>query len=525
MPSFFPQTTIYACQTGIDDYNKVYFDTNAGAASYCLGRSVQSWSSYSYQRVDERQYCAVHANYNDLLGADTLVWQNADFGSFYYIANITGLEWKNPNTVWIWFKLDAFMTFCGDIDWNSSYCLVEREHVEGDWNGSIPQFFSSGAPEGFALEPTAKVSQVDRYRTPNRIVITSPYDSNGDENIEGTIQNNVYTGLNSYTFSTASAANNYLQAIADNDDADIGNVVSAITIPQTYLDGATEIFSGPTTPWDIYSGAIANAKCFCSEFCMLQITSLVGQTKTYSPELFLYPNNIQFQEEDTFAAGIGGVHVTPLNYGGNYAVDSYDNAFVISEFPSGVMTGDAYAQWLALNGYNTISGTIFNTLSSLFTGNAVATNQLNNNNMAGATATGINTITNIASNLNSTRQQFASAKMYGTATMGSANANPNVAAGLGRFGYSVSWLMLDSRILFALDDYFSRYGYRVNRLKIPNRNTRPHWNYVKCGEAHVHGSMPYSYRVEIETMLNNGVTFWNSGTTIGDFSDKMGNRG
>ena len=483
-----------------------------------MGRSVASFSQYSYQRADERQYCAVHANYNDLLNADTLIWQNADFSDFWFIANITGFEWKNPNTVWIWFKLDAFMTFCGDINWSTSYCYVEREHVENDWNGNIPNFQNIGVPEGIGIDPSRTLTTTNRFLTPDRIVITSPYDQSGGKTSAGTMQNGVYTGLNSYSFTSAAAANAYLQAIQDSDDANIENVVSIQTVPSAFLDGTNQNVNAPTAPWNSFSD-INNAKTFSGEFCLLRISSLCGSDKYYRPEYFSNPNNIQFIEYDTFAGGTGGIVLRPVGY---MSSSQYEDSFVINDYPSGVAIGDTYAQWCNTNGAFTVLNGILGAVSAVAGG---ISGQGSTSSTAGMVASSVTAISSgIQSGLGIV-QEFANQKKYGTVMQGTANANANFAAGLGAYGYSISWCIPWVPDLYALDDYFTRFGYLVNRVKVPNRNNRAHWNYVKCAESHVQGNMPYSYRRQIEGMLNSGVTFWNEGTTIGDYSNKIGNRG
>lgn len=526
MPSFYPETTIYACSTGIDDYNKPYFESNSAAASYCMARAKLSFSDYSYQRADERQYCAVYANFNELEECDTLIWQNADFSSFWFIANITNLEWKNPNCVWIWFKVDAYMTFCGNIDWSSSYCLVEREHVTNDWSGGVPNFSNIGLPEGIGVGPVRRSSSNQFYKTPNVIAITSPYDQSGQKTAEGAMQNGVFTGLNTYMFQNAARANNYLQNILDSDEADIQNVVSAITIPQDYIDGRSETVDAPTPPWTTWAGTIYNAKTFSGEFCVLQIDSLVGTAKHYRPEDFLVPSNITFTEKDSFSAGVGGVIVRPNSY---MTANPTEDAFIINEFPEGSMVGDTYAQWKSSLGGYAIANTFLSCITTAGTTvtQAVSASQQKNpvSSVAGIGGAVISGVGSIGQDVMSTIAQFAEQKKYGTAIIGSMKATANLAVGLDAYGYAISWLVPQETQMYAVDDFFSRFGYLVNRLKVPNRNTRAHWNYVKCSESHVQGDMPYSYRVQIEAMLNSGVTFWSEGTTIGDYSDKAGNMG
>lgn len=83
-----------------------------------------------------------------------------------------------------------------------------------------------------------------------------------------------------------------------------------------------------------------------------------------------------------------------------------------------------------------------------------------------------------------------------------------------------------------IDDYFSMYGYATNRVKQPNifayfRNTsgyylRPHWNYVKTNGAIVHPRTNYGLPAEAEKkiaqIIDNGITFWNDESEIGNYS-------
>lgn len=88
---------------------------------------------------------------------------------------------------------------------------------------------------------------------------------------------------------------------------------------------------------------------------------------------------------------------------------------------------------------------------------------------------------------------------------------------------------LQPYLIKTVDAFFDRYGYNVNTIKVPEVNSRPFWNFVKTREAHVDGNIPYTYRREIEDMLNGGVTFWKSTSItkehpIGDFSDPKRNK-
>lgn len=93
------------------------------------------------------------------------------------------------------------------------------------------------------------------------------------------------------------------------------------------------------------------------------------------------------------------------------------------------------------------------------------------------------------------------------------------------YGFSINWLHPRLANLRCIDQYFSRFGYRTNRLKKPNVNTRPLWNYVKTAGAVVKGPFSYASKIAIQQSMDRGVTFWHvPDVVLGDYSDLAGNK-
>lgn len=70
-----------------------------------------------------------------------------------------------------------------------------------------------------------------------------------------------------------------------------------------------------------------------------------------------------------------------------------------------------------------------------------------------------------------------------------------------------------------IDDFFSKFGYKVNRIKQPNIYGRQNWNYVKTVNAIVEAdNVPEKYLEEYRQMLNSGITFWHNPATFLDYS-------
>lgn len=68
-----------------------------------------------------------------------------------------------------------------------------------------------------------------------------------------------------------------------------------------------------------------------------------------------------------------------------------------------------------------------------------------------------------------------------------------------------------------LTNYFKMYGYKVNKLEIPEFHTRQNWNYIKMAEPIVEGNIPMNDLLKIRDIFIKGITLWH-GDYIGNYS-------
>ena len=116
----------------------------------------------------------------------------------------------------------------------------------------------------------------------------------------------------------------------------------------------------------------------------------------------------------------------------------------------------------------------------------------------------------------STAQQDYRASIAADMAKGSFNnGSANVAMGKQNFYYGRAHVTRD--MARVIDDYFSMFGYSTNRLKKPNRNGRPHWNYVKTIGCNVHGSIPADDLRRICENYDRGITFWKNASEVGNY--------
>ena len=86
------------------------------------------------------------------------------------------------------------------------------------------------------------------------------------------------------------------------------------------------------------------------------------------------------------------------------------------------------------------------------------------------------------------------------------------------FGYELNNMAITAEYAEIIDNFFERFGYAVKKNKVPNMNTRPHWNYVKTTDAYIVGNCPADSLAKIIGIFNHGITFWKVPSEVGNYS-------
>ena len=91
--------------------------------------------------------------------------------------------------------------------------------------------------------------------------------------------------------------------------------------------------------------------------------------------------------------------------------------------------------------------------------------------------------------------------------------------GSGFFGIWGGEITIRKQYAIIIDQYWSKFGYPCRQIKVPNRNARANWNYVKTKGCEFTGSIPASDAEAIKAIYDNGVTFWNDINNVGNYGD------
>lgn len=525
-----PQGQIYLCKTPLEnDYkNQLTFDTLSSQLSYFNSTIQKTFDNYTYIKKDNM--IKVGANIDEIINCNYLFYQNKGFTDKYYFCFITRMEYDNENCTKIFFETDSYQTYLFDI--NYKRCFIEREHVNSDALGehTVPENLETGE---YIIN-----SVVDVYsgsNTGNVCIMCSdlPDEIKADTSIKFATYGGILSGcymLIPNAETVALSVTNFCRAMDElaKADAIIGifvipsNLITSVTYStyNIHIDGdhyittslgllgssnsATTLgtSSSITSPTSLNGYTPKNNKVRCYPYSYFYVTNNVGSNIDYHYEDFVN-NSASFKTVGIVTPGCS-IRTVPLNYkklSDSNSMNSYNYGLAVGKYPICSWRSDLFINWLKENSYNlglTIGGGLLATAGGIATGNLTAT--------AGGAGTILTAIGQIYQH---------------SLTPDQANGNTNtndVTYSAGKIKATAYKMCVKSEYAKIIDDFFTMYGYKVNRVKTPNITGRPYWNYVKTIDCNFDGDIPETDLATIRSMFNNGVTLWHSATNMYDYS-------
>lgn len=474
------------------------------------------FSKQSYQRYD-KGVLHIQSKAEDLYDCNYLMFQNTAFGNKYFYAFITSIEYVNNVSSRVTYEIDVMQTWF--FDYNLCECFIEREHSSTD------EMFANLVPENLDLGDDYINNKTDVFDMNNMAVcILASIDTNKYQPSGRTV-NNIYTPLN------------IIAGVPSNDPASVDVLVNEY-IAEGQEDRIVAIYQYPEFLGDAStSTAVTSAKNITPN-----LTTIDGYTPK-NKKLFTHPynfllvsnnagNTAEFKWEnwkDSTKRGnfkVTGVFVStpsvmcyPISYRG--ITEDYDSGLTLNSFPQCPWVGDAFKAWWAQNKASVATSVGSSVLAAGLAVGAFALNPAlgaateGAQFMAGVGALGA--VAGAERNVASTLAKVKDLKNTPPQVHGQAQTD-SLNAGMGRVEYSFYSMSIKSQFAKIIDDYFDRYGYATHLNKIPNRNVRPHWTFTKTKGCTITGSIPADDAVAITKIYDNGITFWKSGSEVGDYS-------
>ena len=504
-----PQGQLYLCKTPLEnDYkNQLTFANSTEQFNYFNSTIKQSFSNYTYIKKDNQ--ITVGANIDSIIDCNYLFYKNTGFTNKYYYCFITNMEYINEDVTRITFETDVFQTWQFQIKYNS--CFVEREHVNDDGIGknTVPENLETGE------YVSNDINYYDGLDTCVYVIQCTEWSTTENNKPLATNFGGIFMAGGAYICPSITAVVNILQAFALKGKSDA--VYNLYMVPSKFITNTNESlqYSGQTTPnYDTkvikkpnnVNGYIpVNKKLLTFPYCYLLLSNNNGSSNILHYERFI--GDCKFQIKGVPIVG-GSIKCIPQNY------DDFEfqeeMGIIAGKLPTLNWSEDLYTNWITQNGVNIGLGVAS---SGLTIAGGVGMMATGGGAVAGA-GTVISGAMSIANQLGAVYQH----SLQPNSAKGNINAGDinTCSKTNGFYFYDMS---IKQEYAHIIDNYFTMFGYKINRVKIPNISGRSNWNYVKTIDCNFSGEIPQIDLNTIRTMFNNGVTLWHNPNTIYNYEN------
>ena len=239
-----------------------------------------------------------------------------------------------------------------------------------------------------------------------------------------------------------------------------------------------------------------NNKLLTYPYKYLSVSNNVGSLNTYRYENF--ENGIpKFILKGVMSIG-GSIKLIPENYNGQ--TRNENEGLILGKYPQFMWGNDVYTNWLTQNAINVLGD--FIDVGLTFTKSGIS---LVGGEPVAGTSYAFSGMQKIISNIgNIYKHSFAPNTISGNASGGDINSSSS------QNTFIISHNEIKPEYAEIIDNFFEMYGYKINKLKIPETTSRKYWNYVKTIDINMEGNIPETDLTELKNIFNNGVTIWHT---------------
>lgn len=491
--------------------NTIYFASATAQASYFAGLAKYTLNQYTYLRKERVIRVGIVAD--NLYDVNYIMFQNTSFGSKWFYAFVTNIEYINNETAEISFVIDAMQTWLLDINLNP--CFIERQHTVTDEIGDnlVPDNLETG-------DYVCRAFDGSRHNQTCVVVAATFRDDEDLTDSAGDSYSGIYSGLvyNVFQGSTmVEDVNDFLdRAVSANKES---GIVSMFMMARDFVaddNGNAKSYTINKTKnlTDIDGYTPKNKKLFTHPYNFLYVTNLNGNACEFKYEYFSTENCVFTMAGDMSTTPT--LIIAPNNYKGIPV--NYNEKMTLSNYPQCAYNIDAFKAWLAQ------ASTIVDLTWPIVEGAAGGFGQSMSGKHPAAMAGGSFSpaiaagymFTGAAGAIANSVAQIVDHATLPPQARGQSGNSAMLALGLKDFAF----IPMTIRAEFAriIDDYWTKYGYPIHRIGTPNLIARPHWTYIKTIGSDLTGSIPATDMAIIKACFDNGITFWRNGSEVGNYN-------
>ena len=550
MPNFTPNSTIHIGHVPWDNsYRHTRtFASAAAQATWMLSKCDSTLDKTNYTYVRMNNAIRVPFNAEKLYTYNYVMYQNANYGTKWFYAFIVAVNYVNDNMTELVLELDVMQTWY--FDYNLKQCFVEREHVNDDTVGNhlnaepmmdlqyIKWGYSQNNCDGYFI--VMLVNQLPHLSADLSKIV-------GSDPISGGAYQNFFSGCYPIIFyNDSSGLTAFENLLADMNGAGCADSICDIytvpeksipkpfstyltsvsigygdngqttTLPNTYtLSHAALPYNYPISlskPTKLDNYTPRNNKLLCYPYSYLEVGDFSGRVQDYQWE-YMPSSPVLIDRCSAISDHIG--YITPKEYLG-LSVGVSDpvtnpQCFTYSFTNRISWVFSAYQTWVAQNAVGNqlaVAGGIASTLLGLTTGIVDIAR-------GGSGQQGVSHAMGGVSSIAGTIANYERMKRIPNTARGNTEGNSKYQNYYA--GWYYCYVALRPEYAEIVDKFFDMYGYQVDIVKVPNREGRTSWNYVKTANACNFGNVPASDMAAINSIYNAGITFWHV-DDIGNYS-------
>lgn len=529
----------------------IYFTSKESQAEYFAGKTLPNGllTQQSYQRY-AKGTLRINRLADDIYNANYMMFRNTSFGNRWFYAFVNNIEYVSNTVCEIEYEIDVIQTWFFDVTLLQSF--VEREHSATDVAGEniVPEpvnigEYYMGDPVGSGLFNTFDVVIVSPYTYVYNEPVQPWTAIENKKEIDGIVTILAYTAFDSTNDETdvpnVSFLAKALNQFPDNDDIACAYLLPHSMVDYPYGEQCTRIDTDnfdslrvpyfqhhPTTLSHGY--APKNKKLLTFPYNKLVIDTADGNLSEYAFEFFdEYQEGSSHIDSIAFEVrGYRGINCSfravPIHYKGESL--NYTEGCLLTDFPNVGIITDSFKAWVAQNKTRTALQLATDAIGvssgagTVMAGSQIMTPITNVLSKAGAKmmATGYEQIGKSGvKDIGGTLAEFADrSRLRYHPKVGSNDGSQEIVWGKKDFtGIQYSVNPLNAKII---DDFFNCYGYATHLVKVPNRNVRPHWTYVKTIDINLESNAPADDTNKIASIYDHGITFWKNPSEVGNYS-------
>ena len=514
------------------NYENVLSYSESDMVTLCRNNAIYEADDYTFIEKANNKIVVSHP-YSSAMYANYVAFKNPRFGNKWIFAWVTDVKLINIGSTEITFEVDVWSTWYEDF--NIGQAFIEREHVEDDTIGkhTLPENLETG-------EYVVNYENKKKELLPLNVIMASNIDPVLDANNEliggdvgGGIYNDIRTGFKYYHFAndTTSSLPTVLKAFDKAGKAD--SILALFVAPfcffeksdPTILDNgqvkettvvkklswlnnnANDDFPTKLSTLDTYTPV--NNKLLTFPYCYLRVTNNNGNDAIYHFEKFVnasQDNYCRFHIDCAITPGMS-IILYPNNYDG--LADNYNQCLQAGKFPICGWASDSYTNWLTQNGVN-IATNLLSSATQVLSGAFSASAGMPQGYLGLASG-----LTGVANTLSAVRQHaLTPMEAKGNNNTGDVKTSADINT------FTAYGMSIKKEYAIVIDRYFSRFGYKVNEVKIPNLNSRTQFNFIKVGgmDDLVHGDIPSTDLEKINEICRKGVTIFHNYSNIGNYT-------